>query len=63
MALRSNHPAFDGEFELQYSNDSGVVMAWRNGTQHCQLSVDLKFRTTTISLTDRETVAEIAMRC
>jgi sucrose phosphorylase len=63
MALRSSLPAFDGKFELQYSNDSSVVMGWRNGAQYCQLSVDLKFKTTTISFTHPETDSETAMRC
>ena len=63
MELRSSHSAFDGEFELQYSNDSSVVMVWRNGTQYCHLSVDLKFKTTTVIFTHPETDAETAMRC
>jgi sucrose phosphorylase len=49
LKLRSTHPAFDGEFELHYSNDSSVSMGWRNGDHTCHLFVDLNFRTATIT--------------
>jgi sucrose phosphorylase len=49
LKLRSTHPAFDGEFELHYSNDSSVSMGWRNGDHACHLFVDLNFRTATIT--------------
>ena len=41
MRLRNSHPAFDGEFELHQSGDTGVSMAWRNGEHYCRLYVDL----------------------
>jgi sucrose phosphorylase len=31
ISFRSSYPAFDGHFELGYSNDSSVSMAWRHG--------------------------------
>lgn len=54
MKLRSTHPAFGGEFELEYSDPSGVAMLWRRDAQRCKLSIDLKARTTTITCTDAE---------
>ncbi|MCB1906756.1 MAG: sucrose phosphorylase [Rhodocyclaceae bacterium] len=54
MRLRRNHPAFAGQFELHYSNDSSVAMGWRNGQQSCRVLVDLRFRTVTVKLTDPE---------
>ena len=62
MALRSNHAAFNGEFELHYSNDSSVVMAWRLGEHYCQLAVDLNFKTTTVTFTNPAESSETAMR-
>ena len=32
MRLRSHHPAFEGDFELHYSNDSSVSMGWRKAS-------------------------------
>lgn len=48
MRFRSTFPAFDGEFELQYSNDSSVAMAWNGGESYCELFVDLNFNSTTV---------------
>ena len=62
MELRSTHPAFQGEFELGYSNDSSVSLGWRNGDQCCHLFVDLNFRTATLTCTDVETGAERSWR-
>ncbi len=63
MRLRSTHPAFAGEFELEYSNDSSVAMGWRAGAQRCQLFVDLNFRTATVSCTDPVDGSEVRYRC
>lgn len=52
MELRASHPAFGGDFELHYSNDSSVSMGWRQGEQSCHVLVDLRFRTTTVTCTD-----------
>ncbi|AWI76590.1 sucrose phosphorylase [Parazoarcus communis] len=62
MELRSTHPAFDGEFELHYSNDSSVSMGWRNGPHSAQVFVDLNFRTATVTCTDSDTGHEISYR-
>ena len=56
LELRSSHPAFEGEFELHYSNDSSVSMGWRCGEQRCHLFVDLNFRTATVTCTDENCV-------
>ncbi len=57
MRLRHEHPAFEGGFELEYSNDSSVAMGWRHGEHYCRALIDLRFRTVTIthSGTDGET--------
>lgn len=54
MHFRSHYPAFDGHFELNYSNQSSVSMAWRHGESYCHLFVDLNFKTTTIEYIDVE---------
>lgn len=48
MEFRSSYPAFNGVFHLQYSNESSLAMCWRDGTNSCELFVDLKFRKTTV---------------
>lgn len=63
MELRSGHPAFAGEFELAYSNDSSLSMGWRNGEDYCQVFVDLHFRTTTVSCNDPESGEALQYRC
>ncbi|MEQ9463159.1 MAG: sucrose phosphorylase [Haliea sp.] len=55
MRFRCSYPAFDGHFELNYSNDSSVCMAWRHGEHYCRLFVDLNFKTTTVTYQDVET--------
>ncbi len=62
MRLRASHPAFQGRFELYYSNDSSVAMGWQQGDHRCHLFVDLNFRTATITLTDPETGVESSFR-
>ncbi len=48
MRLRSHHPAFEGAFELEYSNDSSVAMGWRAGEAFCRALIDLRFRTVSV---------------
>lgn len=52
MRFRSQYPAFNGRFELNYSNDSSVSMAWRKEDSYCHLFVDLNFNTTRITYID-----------
>ena len=52
MRLRSTHPAFDGDFALEYANDTCVAMGWVAGEQSCKVLVDLRFRTTTVTCSD-----------
>lgn len=54
MRFRSHYPAFDGHFELNYSNQSSVSMAWRHGQHYCSLFVNLIFKTSTIEYLDDE---------
>jgi len=62
MRFRNRHPAFDGTFELLYSNDSSVAMAWRREAHFCELFVDLNFKTSTITCSDEESLAPISFR-
>ena len=58
MRFRTQYPAFDGHFELNYSNDSSVAMAWRHGEHYCHLFVDLNFNTSTITYLDEQDLTE-----
>jgi sucrose phosphorylase len=60
MRLRNQHPAFDGEFELHYSNHTSVDMGWRLGDHHIRLLVDLKFKTATVTQTPAPGVPDAA---
>ena len=52
MRFRCSYPAFEGRFELNYSNDSSVSMAWRHGDYYCSVFVDLNFNKTTVNYLD-----------
>ncbi|MFK4752993.1 sucrose phosphorylase [Oceanobacter antarcticus] len=52
MRFRNSHPAFDGHFELNFSNSASVDMAWRHGEHYCRAFVDLQFNTARLSYTD-----------
>ena len=52
MEFRSNYPAFDGVFHLQYSNVNSVAMCWRTNEYTCELFVDLLFKKSTIRYID-----------
>jgi sucrose phosphorylase len=58
MRFRTNYPAFDGEFELNTSNESSVSMTWRRGELYCSLFVELRFKTSTITYVDEEDGSE-----
>ena len=63
MRFRNQYPAFDGHFELQYSNDQSVAMSWRKGEFYCQLFADLRFHTTTIEYVDVASLETKTMQC
>lgn len=63
MEFRSTYPAFNGNFELHYSNDSSVAIAWRNGEHYCQLFVDLNFKKSVIRYIDPKSKRELSFRC
>lgn len=64
MRFRSQYPAFDGRFELNYSNQSSVAMAWRHGDYYCHLFVDLNFNTARIRYLDPDNgFQEQALEC
>ena len=63
MQFRSRHPAFDGDYQLHYSNDSSVAMGWKTDEAFCEVFVDLHFNTTTITCSDIDTGEPISFRC
>ncbi len=63
MEFRSNYPAFDGRFALQYSNDSSVAMSWRNDEHYCELFVDLIFKKSTIRYADPRSGRTLTIKC
>ena len=63
MRFRSQYPAFDGHFELNYSNNSSVSMAWRHGDYYCQVFVDLNFNTANINYIDPEDLSQKSLQC
>jgi sucrose phosphorylase len=63
MKFRSNYPAFDGHFELNYSNNSSVAMAWRHGDYYCHLFVDLNFNTVKIGYYALDTAQMEKLAC
>lgn len=62
MRLRATHPAFAGQFELAYSNESSLAMGWRLGADYCRVLVDLRFRTVTVTCTAPDGGSERAFR-
>ena len=62
MRFRCSYPAFDGSFELLYSNSSSVAMGWRAGDHYCELFVDLNFKTSTVTYIDEDSLAETVFR-
>ncbi len=63
MRLRTQHPAFGGEFELCYSDHASVVMGWRRGEDACRLTVDLGRKTTTVELSGPNGGTPSILRC
>jgi sucrose phosphorylase len=63
MEFRSSHPAFSGEFELNYSSDSSLSIGWRLGEHYCHLLVDLNFKKATIRYIDPKSRRELTFRC
>jgi sucrose phosphorylase len=52
MEFRNKHKAFDGEFQLQYSNDSSLSLKWVNGKEWAHLFIDLNYNSGTITYTE-----------
>ena len=54
MRFRCQHPAFDGRFELNYSADDQLLLAWRHGEHYCRLHLDLSSLQAIIDYTDEQ---------
>jgi sucrose phosphorylase len=63
MEFRSSYPAFQGVFELQYSNESSIAMSWHHGDHRCELFVDLIFKRSVIRYVDPKTKRMLSMKC
>ncbi len=63
MEFRNQYPAFNGRFELHYSNDSSIKMGWREGEWVCELFVDLNFKKTTIRHVDVRSKRMVSITC
>lgn len=63
MEFRNQYPAFQGRFELHYSNDKSVKLSWSNGESWCELFVDLIFKKSTIRYRDLHTRRVLTMKC
>lgn len=63
MRFRNSYPAFQGRFELNYSSDDCIDMAWRHGNYYTAVFVDLNFNTTRIRYMDVETGEEKQIEC
>lgn len=63
MEFRSTYPAFQGRFELNYSNNSSVSITWRNGELYAHLFVDLNFKKSVIRYVDPKSKRELSIRC
>lgn len=61
MEFRNSYPAFDGRFELNYSNNTSVSMAWRKGEYYCNLFVDLNFKKATVKYFNPKTRIKLNM--
>ncbi|UAW99678.1 sucrose phosphorylase [Halopseudomonas nanhaiensis] len=63
MRFRSSYPAFNGHFELHYSDDSSVAMGWRHDEHHCLLTVDLTLKQARIDYFDADHGRQQHMVC
>lgn len=63
MEFRNSHPAFNGRFELEYSNNSSVAMAWHQGESWCQLFVDLNYKRAAIHYLDLRSKRNLTIHC
>lgn len=61
LAFRNQYPAFNGRFELHYSNDSSIHLGWTSGEWQCELFVDLNFKKSTIRYLDTRSRRRVSM--
>jgi hypothetical protein len=57
MKLRTDHPAFRGEYSLYSSSDTELVFTWRLDQHYCQASIDVQKKTVALEYTDPNTHA------
>ena len=54
IRFRNAHPAFAGDFQVDNSDDSSLVLEWRKDSDWARLDVDLAGRRAVISYSDPE---------
>ncbi len=52
IRFRNEYGAFDGEFQIQESEDSLLILSWKNKQKRCQVMVDLNNYKAIIQYTD-----------
>ena len=63
MRFRNGYPAFQGQFELCYSNDSSLALRWVKARYRAELFLDLNFKTVRITYWDASSDQYLTMDC
>ena len=61
MRFRNSHPAFSGEFLVEDSSGSELIIRRRNGGHEAVLKADLKGKSFTVSYTENGSVKELSL--
>lgn len=61
MCFRNSHPAFSGEFLVEDSSGSELIIRRRNGGHEAVLKADLKGKSFTVSYTENGSVKELSL--
>lgn len=61
MRFRNSHPAFNGQFLVEDSSGSELIIRRRNGGHEAVLKADLKGKTFTVSYTDNGNEKELSL--
>lgn len=62
IQLRNHHPAFNGKFTLNQSNDNELSISWTHDNDYANLNVDFINGHFTISYSDRESGKELIFK-
>jgi sucrose phosphorylase len=62
IALRNQHPAFSGEFELHQSDDATFIMHWKNSDDWAQLNAQFNLGQASLRYTDQGSIRELLLK-